>query len=142
MSRRRPFTVLVVDDEQDDLDILSHAFGRVVDGAIRAERGARGALAWLETFPALDELVVVTDLNMPVVDGCEFIAEVRAKFGVAPVMLVLSTSDRPSDIDRAYAAGANGYHAKPMGYHDTARMCEGIVQYWSSLARLPGPSSS
>lgn len=141
MSAGRPLTVLIVDDEEHDLEILSHAFGTAVNGAIRAERSATAALELLRSFESIDDVLVITDLNMPSRDGCDLIAEVRRTYGAAPIVLVLSTSDRRLDIDRAYAVGANGYHTKPMGFHDTAKMCAGIVDYWSNLAQLPGIGS-
>lgn len=136
--------ILILDDNPDDLEILSTAFSSIaeVSGVVMCH-SAHEALHRLEdpTRVSLEKTIVVTDLNMPRVDGFEFIQMLRATQDPTPVVIVLSTSSRRLEIDRAYRVGANAYHTKPMGYQETVDLCESIVSYWTQHARLPSSSS-
>jgi len=58
--------------------------------------------------------LVVTDINMPGMDGYRLIEAVREALGdAAPPVLVLSSEDAPLKAERARLAGASGWLAKP-----------------------------
>lgn len=56
----------------------------------------------------------VVDVNMPKMDGCRFLKELRSRRDVhqAPAIMV-STESEPKDRHAAYVAGANVYLTKP-----------------------------
>ena len=58
----------------------------------------------------------------------------------SPITVVLSTSSRNADVDRAYASGASAYHTKPMGYFETAALCRQLLVYWNEFAQTPHAS--
>jgi CheY-like chemotaxis protein len=128
--------VLLIDDNSDDLEIIGRAFADVEGVEVKAMQSAAEALAWFRLEGEPDTLVM-TDLNMPGVDGIDVIVRLRELFAVPPVVLVLSTSARAVDVDRAYEAGANGYHIKPMGFHETTELCASISKYWLGAAARP-----
>ena len=68
-------TVLVVDDDDDALDLLSTLVRACGANSLLA-RSAIGALAYVDSTPKLD--LIVTDLAMPVMDGREFARKVRS----------------------------------------------------------------
>lgn len=62
--------------------------------------------------PGLDGLVV--DINMPAMDGLEFIRRLRGELGMTDVpVLVCSTEAADADREAARQAGANGFLPKP-----------------------------
>jgi CheY-like chemotaxis protein len=67
-------TVLVIDDDDDSLEVLS-AFFQACGAQALLARNAAGGLAYLDTAPKLD--AVVTDLAMPNMDGIEFARRLR-----------------------------------------------------------------
>ena len=74
-------TVLVVDDDNDSLEVLS-TFLEICGARVLMARHAGTGLAYVDTAEALD--AVVTDLAMPDVDGLEFVRRVRRhRTGVA-----------------------------------------------------------
>lgn len=74
------------------------------DGAEGLDAAARDA--------GFDALVV--DVNLPGMDGLEFIRRLRGELGMGDVpVLVCSTEDAPTDRAAAREAGATGYLAKP-----------------------------
>jgi two-component system, chemotaxis family, chemotaxis protein CheY len=57
---------------------------------------------------------VVTDLNMPYMDGIEFLRNLRADPGLATLPVVVVTTEADTEEkERAFAAGANAYMVKP-----------------------------
>ncbi|GGI08212.1 PAS domain-containing hybrid sensor histidine kinase/response regulator [Egicoccus halophilus] len=102
--------VLVVDDEH----ALREVGRRVLEGSgYRALTAADGREA-LEAYRAHRSRVaaVVTDLMMPVMDGYALIGELRKLDRELPVVANSGLS-APEAVDRAYAAGADRFLAKP-----------------------------
>lgn len=135
--------VLIVDDDPGDLQILSTAFEKTARATtIVTCPGAEEALALLDDTDRFQvgQTIVVTDLNMPQVDGFDLITKLRSRQDPPPVVIVLSTSSRSVEVDRAYRTGANAYHTKPMGFRETVDLCESIMDYWTSAAHLPSAS--
>ncbi len=82
-------TVLVVEDEQELREMMRDALELNGYAVVAAEHGG-DALAKL---PAIDSLcLVILDLVMPVMDGWEFLARLRADTALASVPVVVYTS--------------------------------------------------
>lgn len=67
-------TVLVVDDDEDAIEVLTTMMTACGAEVLFARSGSEG-LAYLDTAPHLD--VVVTDISMPRIDGYEFTRKIR-----------------------------------------------------------------
>lgn len=101
--------VLVVDDHPVVRAGMVALLGEMPDVEVVGEAG-NGAEA-LALVPRLGPDVVLMDLRMPVMDGAESTARLRAEPG-APEVLVLTTYDTDADIVRAVESGARGYLLK------------------------------
>jgi len=103
-------TVLTVDDSRSMRDMLRHSLLAAGFRVLQAEDGVHG-LGVLETETPH---VIVTDINMPRLDGFGFIEAVRkdARRRGMPV-LVLTTEVDPDKKLRAKDAGATGWIVKP-----------------------------
>ena len=105
-------TVLTVDDSRTMRDLLKAALARAGFRVLQAEDGVHG-LEVLGEAPALPD-VIVTDINMPRMDGFGFIEAVRADADRrATPILVLTTESDAEKKARARAAGATGWIVKP-----------------------------
>lgn len=102
-------TVLVVDDESDSRELLATVFEGCGADVLRCG-SAREALTLLETTPVS---LVVADIAMPEIDGCELLERARRMRASLPAVAV-SAYARPEDRQRALAAGYNGYCSKPI----------------------------
>ncbi|MGE0813823.1 MAG: response regulator [Vicinamibacterales bacterium] len=134
--------VLLVDDDPDDGDLLRLAFRRHgacadlavrVDGAeagaVLSEAGARGAL------PA----VVLLDLKLRGAGGLEILGRIRAQAATETLPVVVMTSSvELKDVEKAYAAGANGYVRKPDTFDELVDVVGAILQFWVFRNELPG----
>jgi two-component system chemotaxis response regulator CheY len=103
-------TVLTVDDSRTIRDMLRMALSDAGYRVVQAQDGVEG-LALLQTE---QPDAIITDINMPGLDGFGFIEEVRRddRFRATPI-LVLTTESDPTMKDRARAAGATGWIVKP-----------------------------
>lgn len=68
---------------------------------------------------------------MPRMDGFEVLAWLResGEFSGLPVV-VLSSSPRESDVERARELGAREYLVKPLGYWELTVMIKGVAERW------------
>jgi two-component system chemotaxis response regulator CheY len=72
----------------------------------------RQALDRLKEHPDID--LVILDINMPNMNGLEFLAELRADRGAGEIaVIIISTEGRDEDTVRGLEAGANAYIKKP-----------------------------
>jgi two-component system chemotaxis response regulator CheY len=103
--------VLVVDDSSSMRTLVSSTLKGLGFETTEAADGS-DALQKVKTMRTVD--LVITDLNMPVMDGITFVQNLRklAALKYVPVLL-LTTETRTEFKDKAKAAGATGWLTKP-----------------------------
>ncbi|PLK26655.1 response regulator [Novosphingobium sp. TH158] len=106
----RPTRILTVDDSASMRALLYHALSSGGFDVEQADDG-QAALEWL-AFNDVD--LVITDINMPRLDGFGLIERLRgdSRYGERPI-LVLSTESSDEKKARARNAGATGWIVKP-----------------------------
>ena len=102
--------LLAVDDEPTILLILQHIFG--VDYTVVQKTNGKESLEWMNEGNIPD--IIIADLNMPEMDGYEFIKHVRASgfFRNIP-LIMLSGNENTQDKIKALQQGADDYLVKP-----------------------------
>ena len=112
--------VLTVDDSKAMRDMLRHSLLAAGFRVLQAEDGLQG----LEVLETETPDVIVTDINMPRMDGFGFIEAVRRdETRRAMPVLVLTTEVDAEKKNRARAAGATGWIVKPF---DPVKLVEAI----------------
>ncbi len=113
-------TVLTIDDSRTMRDMLLLALEDAGFTVIQAVDGVEG----LETLAARGADVVITDINMPRMDGFGVIEGVRAdpNHRATPVLVLTTESDADKKA-RARAAGATGWIVKPF---DPAKLVDAV----------------
>jgi len=106
-----PKKILVVDDSAAIRQSISFILGQEGYETVEATDGLE-ALNMLGSIEALD--LIITDVNMPNLDGIGFIKKAReiAKFKFTPI-LVLTTESQGSKMNEGKEAGATGWIVKP-----------------------------
>ena len=139
-------TILVVEDNPDDRDLLARAFRKAgiamllrfaVDGeeAVTYLKGAHGEA--LVSGPA----VILLDLKLPGRSGFEVLEWIKGHPVLRRVPVIILTSSRENvDLRRAYDLGANSYLVKPARSDDLLRMVEQIHAYWLGINQAAGMS--
>ena len=113
-------TVLTVDDSRAMRDMLRHSLLAAGFRVLQAEDGLHG----LEVLETERPDVIVTDINMPRMDGFGFIEAVgRDETRRSTPVLVLTTEVDAEKKNRARAAGATGWIVKPF---DPIKLVEAI----------------
>ena len=104
--------ILVVEDSPTMRQLISFALKRLKDAEImEAADGVEG----LKKLNSDNFNLIITDINMPVMDGLKLISLVRrdVKYRSIPIM-VITTEGGAEDRERALALGANAYITKPI----------------------------
>lgn len=140
------FTILLVEDDPNDILLTQRAFMqaslvnplRIVRDGEEAINylGGRDAYADRTRYP-LPSLVLL-DLKLPKKSGLEVLEFLRGQPSLkrTPV-IVLTSSQESSDLQRAYALGANSYLQKPVGFDGLVDMVKAIGIYWVILNQGP-----
>ncbi|MGC9271345.1 response regulator [Acidiphilium sp.] len=113
-------TILTVDDSRTMRDMLKISLVHAGFRVVQAEDGIHGLEILRDETPD----VIITDINMPRMDGFGFIEAIRrdASWRSTPV-LVLTTEVDGEKKSRAKAAGATGWIVKPF---DPAKLVDAI----------------
>ena len=117
---------LVVDDSAAMRKQLCYALRRVV--GVETVEAADGADAWRKLSTAAFD-IVLTDINMPLLDGLKLVALVRAG-GVhqrVPIV-VITTEGAEADRRRAMNLGANAYLVKPVQANQVVDAVRGLLR--------------
>jgi len=104
-------TVLVIEDNTDNLKIITYALQRSGYKVVTAESGEKGYEMALQEKP----LFILMDINLPGMDGLETTERIRASEinGSIPIIAITSYA-MAGDRERILAAGCNGYFEKPI----------------------------
>jgi two-component system chemotaxis response regulator CheB len=133
----RPIRVLVVDDTVVVRRLVTDVLSGLPDIEV-VGTAAHGRLA-LTQIPILDPDVVTLDVEMPVMDGLETLAELRRRWPRLPVIMfsTLTSSGAGATLD-ALALGANDYVTKPTANRDRAAAMDAVRAALVPLVRLWG----
>ena len=103
-------TVLTVDDSRTMRDMLNLTLTSAGFRVIQAEDGIDGLQVLEQETPH----VIITDINMPKLDGFGFIEELRQteRWRSVPILVLTTESDAAKKV-RARSAGATGWIVKP-----------------------------
>src|SRR5215469_13934541 len=143
--------ILLAEDDPNDVLLIQRAFQKAgLHGALRIVRDGEEAIRYLngagdyadrERFPL--PFLLLLDLKMPGTDGFEVLRWVRAAPELKRLLVVvLTSSNLQTDVDRAYELGANSYLVKPVEFHEMVNLVRRFEAYWSEINRIPTPSGS
>ncbi|MCA0370328.1 MAG: response regulator [Proteobacteria bacterium] len=115
-EKDRPYHVLIVDDEED-IDILTkQRFRKEIQAGLFAfyfARNGQDALDEIARRGVID--VIMTDVNMPQMDGFELLAKVRTRYPNIKTVMISAYSDQQS-MQAALNGGACAFISKPLDF--------------------------
>ncbi|MCW4115842.1 response regulator [Aurantimonas sp. MSK8Z-1] len=133
--------LLLIEDNPADADLTQEA----LDGGRMAIQ-LRHALDGVEALELLRRSgedayrpdLILLDLNLPRMDGHQFLAQLRLDPQLKPIpVVVLTSSEAPKDVSRSYQLGANCYVAKPMDLSAFQSIVKAVESFWFGIVRLP-----
>lgn len=131
--------VWMIDDNLGDSILMEEAILRTsLDVNLTYIDNAQEALQRLhESSPDAYPDLLIVDLNMPGMNGLEFIGKVKEDdhLQLIPVV-VMTTSSLNSDVRSAYKQFANAVVVKPIEFEDYIRTITAIHTFWLSTAKI------
>jgi CheY-like chemotaxis protein len=131
--------ILLVEDDENDVLVMTMALEKVgLTCPVCVARDGREALDFLsgtgefadrQAYPL--PYLVLLDLKLPQVMGMEVLKWLRKRPEFdSTIVLILSSSPMPEDIQGAYRLHANGYLVKPSGFEKLQLMAQAIKDFW------------
>lgn len=115
--------ILIIDDEAGVRELLADAL-KLAGFQTQTAADAMIAQTMLRTIkPAL----LVVDINMPLMDGFEFIERIRSNGDQTPALMLSARGDR-ADITRGLTLGADDYVTKPFGLEELVLRIRAILR--------------
>jgi two-component system, chemotaxis family, response regulator Rcp1 len=139
----QPVDILLVEDNEADVRLTEEVLteSKVRNNLIVANDGVE-ALQCLRQqgkfkgSPRPD--LILLDLNLPVKDGREVLAEIKADKHLKSIpVVVLTTSKAEEDILKTYDLHANCYITKPVDLEQFVTVVRYIEDFWLAIVRLP-----
>lgn len=102
--------LLLVEDDTNLSYIVHSGLQEIIGGyeVITAFNGKKGLEAWREHHPD----IIISDIDMPVMDGFEMVRLIRETDGDTPILFA-SALTSPKDVRKGYDIGVNNYVKKP-----------------------------
>ena len=135
--------ILLVEDNPADADLtreeleackLPHVMDVAPDG-VEAMAYLRKEGKYAEA-PRPD--IVLLDLNLPLKDGCEVLADIKADPALRSIpVIILTSSDAEKDVAKSYDLQASAYVTKPVDLTGFGNIVNAIKSFWFSVVRFP-----
>jgi CheY-like chemotaxis protein len=137
MRNLRP--ILLAEDDSVDAMTVKRAFTelKVTNELVRVVNGEE-AIEYLKTYTDKKPCVILLDLNMPKMNGIEFLKVAKADNELRQIpVVVLTTSKDDRDKVETFKFSVAGYIVKPVDYKKFVEAMRVLNLYWT-LSELPG----
>ena len=125
-------TIMVVDDSTSIRQMVSFTIKNAGYGVIEASDGQDA----LNKLGAGEIHMIITDLNMPNLDGIGLIRNVRTKTALKYVpIIMLTTESQDSRKQEGRTAGATGWIVKPFRPDQLTAVIHKVLGYWTLIIR-------
>jgi CheY-like chemotaxis protein len=132
-------TILLVEDNEDDVFLMKRALkGAGVTNPLQVVEDGQQAIDYLSGTAAFTDrsqfplpAIVFLDLKLPILLGLQVLSWIRKQPHLEDVVVVvLTSSNEPSDLKEAYRLGANSYLVKPPTADQLIDLAKAFRWYW------------
>jgi CheY-like chemotaxis protein len=130
--------ILLVEDDQVDTMTVKRALKEihVTNPLVHLENGEE-AVHYLRDAEREKPCIILLDLNMPIMNGIEFLQVVKHDDQLRRIpVVVLTTSEEQQDKVNSFNLGVAGYMAKPVDYRQFVEVMRSIDAYWT-ISEMP-----
>jgi CheY-like chemotaxis protein len=136
-----PIKILLIEDNEDHAALIMRSFSnfKVANTIIHLEDGEQ-ALHYISHIGKEHEKphLVLLDLRLPKIDGLEVLETFKSNSFLADIpVVVLTTSDAISDVERACKGHANSYLVKPVDFVKFTELMNMLGFYWICWNKKP-----
>lgn len=142
----KPITMLLAEDDFDDRYLISEALDESgVENQLFIVENGEDLIDYLKNRGKYDDRekyprpgLILLDLNMPLMDGREALAEIKKDPELRRIpIVVLTTSQKEEDIQDTYEMGITGFITKPMTFSGLVDVMRSVGNYWFQSVTLP-----
>ena len=130
--------ILLVEDDQVDTMTVIRALKEihVTNRLVHLENGEE-AVSYLRDPESEKPCIILLDLNMPIMNGIEFLQVVKRDDYLKRIpVVVLTTSEEQQDKVNSFNMGVAGYMTKPVDYRQFVEVMRSIDAYWT-ISEMP-----
>lgn len=136
--------ILLIEDDEVDVMTVKRAFKKgnitnplyVAGNGLEALSMLRGESGSPSLIP-IDRRIILLDLNMPKMNGLEFLKALRADSTIGDIpVVILTTSNEEKDRIQAYHLNVAGYILKPISFSAFVEHMVTLNHYWT-LCEMP-----
>lgn len=143
LKKGKAIEILLVEDNPGDIRLAQEAFKESnVCNNLHVVEDGREAIDFLRKkgkyadTPRPD--IILLDLNLPVIDGRDVLAEIKEDKSLRSVpVLVLTTSRAEEDVIKSYNMHANCFITKPVDMERFIEVVKTIEEFWFNIVKLP-----
>ena len=128
----------IIDDDDMYINLITKVLDirSLVKNLLIFKNGKEALDYFVSTLKKLEERkipqVILLDLNMPKINGLEFLAILKSDKSLRHIpTVILTTSNNQKDLLECYKIGVSGYVLKPLKYEDYVAKIESLLNYWS-----------
>ena len=128
----KKLNILLIEDDLIEVMKLNRTISSLaLNHKIIEANNGEDALKLLENKDELPDIILL-DLNMPKINGIEFLKILKADDVLRYIpTIILTTSNNNKDLLECYKVGIAGYVLKPLKYEDYVSKIEKLLAYWS-----------
>ena len=140
MRSSRP--ILLVDDDNAEMMTVKRALDELnVHNELVHHLDGENALNYLRNNADKGPCVILLDLNMPKMNGTDFLAAIKANAELKQIpVIILTVSNNEDDKIKCFDLCAAGYIVKPATYEEFIKVMDTLDSYWT-LNELPFPDA-
>ena len=129
---KKGLKVMLIEDDMIEVMKLNRTISKLkLEHKIIEANNGEEALNLLSHKDNLPNLILL-DLNMPKINGIEFLSTLKNDENLKHIpTVILTTSSNQKDLDECFKIGVSGYVLKPLKYEVYVKKIETILSYWS-----------
>lgn len=134
--------ILLVEDNEGDIILTLDAFEESkLNNKVSVARNGREALDFLykkgDFSTAEKPDLILLDINLPIFNGIEILEKIKSSDNLKTIpVIMLTTSNRPEDINESYKNYCNSYIEKPLNMEKFLSVILKIEEFWLELSTL------
>lgn len=129
--------LLVEDDQVDTMTVIRALKDIHVTNPLVQQENGEDALNYLRDSNNEKPCIILLDLNMPIMNGVEFLQVLKNDDQLKGIpVVVLTTSEEQQDKVNSFNLGVAGYMAKPVDYRQFVEVMRSIDTYWT-ISEMP-----
>ena len=138
MNNRNKINVLLVEDNAGDIILMQDAFNQIKTPThLSVAHDGEQALETLNSKKSMQPDLILLDLNLPKMDGIEVLKKIKSQENLEFIpVIIMSSSNSKSDINKAYNNHANCYITKPPHQEELLEVIKSIELFWFSTVEL------